>query len=314
MGRLKVTWETFKQRFIKAHGNKYDYSKVEYINPKTKVCIICPEHGEFWQIPNDHAYGRGCPKCGQKVQTKSNKDFIEQANTIHNNKYCYNKTEYINNKTPVIIICSEHGEFKQAPQDHLKGHGCPKCGHILSTLSKKKSLDTFIEEAKQIHGPDTYNYDKVSFNTVKDQIIIKCNTCQSEFITTPDMHVNSETGCPHCRKMSSGEKTINKFLIDNNINYISQYQIDIDSSINSTGKAYIDFYLPKLNIAIEYNGTQHYQYNSYFHKGGVLDFERQQRRDEYVRNYCKENNIKLIEIRYNRSAKNIYQQITDKLL
>ena len=57
--------ETFIKKANIIHNNKYDYSKVEYINNKTKVCIICPEHGEFWQTPSNHLLGRGCSICGK---------------------------------------------------------------------------------------------------------------------------------------------------------------------------------------------------------------------------------------------------------
>ena len=97
----------------------------------------------------------------------------------------------------------------------------------------------------------------------------------------------------------------NLTLLKNYFN-ISQYKIDIDKSINPTGKAYIDFYLTDLNIAIEYNGIQHYIPVEYF--GGKLKFERQLQRDNYIRNYCKNNNIKLIEIKYTENVENILQK------
>lgn len=63
----KLTTEEFIKRARAIHGDKYDYSKVEYINIKTKVCIICPEHGEFWQVPAEHLRGRGCKDCGNNT-------------------------------------------------------------------------------------------------------------------------------------------------------------------------------------------------------------------------------------------------------
>lgn len=61
--KITSTKEDFISRAAKIHFDKYDYSKVEYINSNTKVCIICPEHGEFWQTPNKHLHKRGCPFC-----------------------------------------------------------------------------------------------------------------------------------------------------------------------------------------------------------------------------------------------------------
>ena len=99
------------------------------------------------------------------------------------------------------------------------------------------------------------------------------------------------TGCPKCCQ-SKGEKQITKLLLEKNINFISQYKINIDSNINSSGNAFIDFYLPDYNTFIEYNGEQHYIAKEFF--GGKLGLEQQQKRDSYVRNYCNINNIKQV--------------------
>ena len=90
------------------HGDKYDYSKVEYINANTKVCIICPEHGEFWQTPHSHLNGRGCQLCAKEHSTnyKNTKEFfIDRATKKHNGKYDYSKVEYVNSSVPICIIC-----------------------------------------------------------------------------------------------------------------------------------------------------------------------------------------------------------------
>lgn len=127
----KKTTEEFIADAIKAHGNKYDYSLVEYKGATIPVTIICPIHGEFQQRAADHTNGHGCKKCmyeqKHKQQTKKVIDFIFQANAIHKNKYDYSKAVYINNHTPIIITCPIHGDFTQQPSDHLGGHGCLLC-------------------------------------------------------------------------------------------------------------------------------------------------------------------------------------------
>ena len=127
----KLTISDFVKRAREVHGNKYDYSKVEYVNSKTKVCIICPKHGEFWQKPNRHLSGDGCPKCGiesrQKIRSLTTEDFVKKAREIHGDKYDYSKVNYVDTHTKVCIICPEHGEFWQTPADHLRGIGCPNC-------------------------------------------------------------------------------------------------------------------------------------------------------------------------------------------
>ena len=111
----KINKEEFIKKSISIHGNKYDYSKVEYINDKTKVCIICPEHGEFWQEPHSHLKGYGCKKCkrGGKYDTKI---FINKAKQVHGDKYNYSKSKYIGSLDKICIICPEHGEFGKKHQ------------------------------------------------------------------------------------------------------------------------------------------------------------------------------------------------------
>lgn len=127
----KLTLEEFIERAKKVHGDKYDYSKVNYVNNSTKVCIICPIHGEFWQTPNSHLHGKGCRKCGvEYLKNKfigSTEGFIEKAKKVHGNKYDYSKVKYKGAKEKVCIICPVHGEFWQAPTNHLAGSGCLLC-------------------------------------------------------------------------------------------------------------------------------------------------------------------------------------------
>ena len=117
----------FIEKAKKIHGDKYDYSKVEIKKSDDKVCIICPKHGEFWMTLSRHLRGSGCHVCaGNKKPTTE--QFIEKAKEIHGDKYDYSKAEYINNHTPICIICKEHGEFWQMPTSHLiKKAGCPIC-------------------------------------------------------------------------------------------------------------------------------------------------------------------------------------------
>ena len=125
-----MTSNEFIEKSKQVHGNKYDYSKVDYINTHTKVCIICPEHGEFWITPNNHLRCHGCKSCGYIKnainQTLSLEQFIKKAKKIHGNKYDYSKVEYHDMHTKICIICPKHGEFLQLPYDHLQGKGCKK--------------------------------------------------------------------------------------------------------------------------------------------------------------------------------------------
>lgn len=128
-------------RFI--HGDKYDYSKVNYINCKIEVEIICNNcKNTFYQIPNNHIlYGNGCRSCSIKNRTKKLPEFISQANLVHNNKYDYSKVIYKNTGIKVIIICPYHGEFEQTPTSHIDSKsGCPSCFNRTS-FSEREWLD-----------------------------------------------------------------------------------------------------------------------------------------------------------------------------
>jgi len=146
-GTLKTSIENrydtdgFVNKAKSIHGNKYDYSKVDYIDSKTKVKIICEEHGEFEQQPYNHLRGKGCPKCGNnEVKLKLTytvDDFIGKAKEVHKDKYDYSKVDYKDIRNKVLINCPTHGDFEQSPYIHINGHGCPNCG----TLKYKKSLE-----------------------------------------------------------------------------------------------------------------------------------------------------------------------------
>lgn len=196
----KKTREEFIEDAIKVHGNKFDYSKVEYINARTKVCIICPEHGEFWQTPTSHLQGQGCPKCAiQKniINRKFNSIikykelFLIKAQKVHQNTYTYDISNLEKSSDKVTINCPYHGPFQQEANAHLKGQGCPKCkGGV------KYSTKEFIEKAIKIHGND-YSYDKVVYINKKTKVCIKCNKCDKEFWQRPGIHLQGH-GCPKC--------------------------------------------------------------------------------------------------------------------
>jgi len=156
--KRKLTTEEFIRRAIEMHGDKYNYSKVEYGYSINKIIIICKYHNKkFEQSPHSHLRGSGCPLCGEekriKVQRKSLEQFIEESSNIHNNKYDYSKVEYKNSKSKVIIICPVHKNFVQSPAHHLQGDGCPYCqkkneGKIKKLLDKNFSDWKIISNKK----------------------------------------------------------------------------------------------------------------------------------------------------------------------
>ena len=150
----KLTTEEFIKRARAVHGDKYDYSKVSYVGSKSKVCIVCSEHGDFWQTPCKHLAGHGCERCFRESIAKryslGKEKFIERANAIYNGLYDYTEVEYVNSRIRVKITCPIHGAFTQVPSSHLGGHGCPICGIKKRTeLRAKWNFQTCYEEARK---------------------------------------------------------------------------------------------------------------------------------------------------------------------
>ena len=130
-----------KKKFItdskKIHGETYDYSKIDYKGSNIPVTIICPKHGAFEQSYTHHVQRQQkCPSCmNRDMDTKK---FITRAKETHGEKYNYSNVDYKLAKGKVVIICPQHGEFKQVAWNHLEGIGCPGCvDHLNSTGSQK---------------------------------------------------------------------------------------------------------------------------------------------------------------------------------
>jgi very-short-patch-repair endonuclease len=307
--------KSFIDKSKKIHGDQYDYSKVDYTTSINKVTITCPIHGDFFQKPNDHLKGKGCPGCGviklndiRKASRRTPQEFINKSQIVHNGKYDYSKTNYIDAKEKVIIICPIHGEFLQSPDRHLYGNGCPKCG---DQRVGQKSFDDFLKNASNIHG-DKYDYSKVNYKDTLSKITITC-PIHGDFEQTPGSHIRLERGCPICKE-SKGEKLISSILLKYKIDNIREKRfldcVNISGSKKCTQLPF-DFYLPNLNVCIEYDGKHHFMAIDYY--GGEESFKRQQVRDKLKDQYCKENGIKLIRIPYTMNKEDIEPYILQEL-
>lgn len=292
----KMTTEEFIKKSQKIHGNKYDYSKVNYINSQTKVCIICPIHGEFYVSPANHLRERGCPKCRTRNNIiepyKINKpmmvkhhtvdSFIDKAKKIHGDKYDYSKVNYKDNKTKVCIICPIHGEFWIRPDNFLNGQGCKKCGDLVRHKNKKTNKKNWIEAANNLHN-NKYDYSKVEYIDANTKICIICPE-HGEFWQKPSAHMQGQ-GCPVCNE-SILEREVITFLNNEGIEYEYRYHS------KWLGKLELDFYLPKFNAAIECQGLQHFEPIKHF--GGIKRFTKQVRNDNEKKKRCQEQGVTLL--------------------
>lgn len=309
-----MTTEEFVKKAHEIHNNIYSYKKSNYVNSNTKICIECAEHGYFWMLPHNHLKGQGCPVCSAFKCHESHKigkdKFIEEAKKIHKNYYNYDKVVYVKSRKPVIIICPEHGEFLQCPDKHLKGCGC----HYCKTGNSKIQ---FIQKAKKLHN-NFYDYSKVNYVNSTTPVEIIC-PIHGSFWQQPHVHLdisrNHPKGCPECAKKSHGEKIIQDFLDKNNYVYTKQFFIQADKILKNSTKVLIDFCLKigEQTVFIEYNGMQHYTYVPHFHRGGIIDFIKQTKRDMWLKQYCKEQNIILLTYNYLQKDKTILTKLESDL-
>jgi len=285
------TREDFIHNARLVHNSKYVYSKVVYSGFHKKVIITCKEHGDFVQAPATHLNGFGCSYCsGRRVNTK---EFINKAKIVHGDFFGYEKVNYIDNTTKVIITCPIHGDFEQAPATHLNGFKCVSCRND----NLRSSSEEFISKATKLHNK--YTYEKVNYTTNNIKVTITC-PIHGDFLQTPGHHLSGK-GCPTCNE-STGERYINNILNKLNIEHVREYRI-------LPHKYKYDFYLPEYNIYIEYHGIQHYKPVYYF--GGDKQFQKTKRNDKVKIELIKRSTGLLIILKHTLDS---LSKIEDELL
>lgn len=275
----KNTKRRTTQEFIleakKVWDDKYDYSLVEYKNSSTHVKIIY-DGVIFEQNPRSHL-------SGMSPELLMNKDyFIKRAKDKWGDKYDYSLVEYLHCKSKVKILYNDV-IYEQTPAQHLSS--APE--NI--KLAKRKTTKDFIEESKIIHC-SKYNYDKSEYISNQTKLIITC-PIHGDFKQRPLSHLQG-CGCPNCGE-SQGEKEIAKFLKKYDITFDRQHKFPECRNIFELP---FDFYLPKYRIAIEFDGKQHFEPLEFF--GGIQSFEKLKLNDKIKSDYCEDNYINLIRIKY----------------
>lgn len=204
----KLTKEEVIQRFKDVHGDRYDYSLVEYKGTNESVRIKCSEHGVFIQMVNSHFKKSGCPKCGNKFKYNKKEydkdDFIKYSIKKHGDKYDYKLVKYKKSHIKVEIICNKnnHGSFMQTPASHKTGVGCHKCSRERTVKSRELDVKSFIEKAKLKHD-NKYDYSSSIYNKKTGKINIRCKI-HGFFDQRHSHHINGH-GCMKCRlKNASG--------------------------------------------------------------------------------------------------------------
>lgn len=191
---FKITFDEVMSRAKTIHGNKYVYREDTYRGVAKPMAITCKLHGMFKQRPHDHCSGQQCPVCAQATRNSKHTDslttFITKAVSVHKNLYNYDFVVYSKSSKKVDIVCKIHGIFKQTPNKHLMGQGCPICNK-----PQQKTTKSFIAEAVKVHGK-SYNYEEVVYIDIDTKIIITCPT-HGKFEQTAYSHLKGGQ-CPQC--------------------------------------------------------------------------------------------------------------------
>ena len=299
-GTPKYTTEEFIEKARAIHGDKYDYSKVNYRGNKEKVRIICPIHGEFSQIAGTHLRGGGCYLCSvgyrvirrekkpvkkgekpAKVEVRVDRDlFIRRSRETHEIQYDYSKTALLKSTEKICIICPKHGEFWQSLGYHMRGGNCPRCAG-----SYKLTTEEFIERSNKVHG-NRYDYSKVEYKNYSTKVCIVC-PIHGEFWQTPNNHLFG-SGCPACPQ-SNLEGELREVLIKRKIRFEQEKTF---TWLRYKKKMFLDFYLPDYQIAIECQGGQHFKPVPLF--GGEDFFNKTLDRDIAKHDLCEKNGITVL--------------------
>lgn len=269
------------------------------IKYRENVNFICEKHGEF-NRRLDHFLENDCIECQKEVKLEKQRiKFIQKSKEIHVDKYKYDKVYYVNSKTKVIINCKDHGDFLQIPNNHTSGSGCNYCNNKLSNTD-------FIKKSNKIHN-NRYLYNKTEYNGNRKYVTIICKQ-HGDFKQIARIHLDG-FGCKKCNE-SIGEREISKILEEKNIEFIREYKF---TDCKNKYPLPFDFFLPEYNICIEYNGIQHYEPVLFF--GGSKSFKYRKKLDLIKKNYCEENNIKLIIIKHNDKINeiDIYEVLSKSL-
>lgn len=306
----RKSYEQFRDEVKSLTNSEYDVLP-PYKNSKTKVEFIhskCNRH--FMMKPNSFLSGQRCPECSKKhrveLRTMTNSEFLSRVKHLWGDEYTVLST-YKNSETLVKVKHNRCGSiYMTRPADFLRGHGCLKCSYVDRSpkigVNQRTPLSKVKESIKDILGSNYVvltNDDEYKGN--RQHILMKHLICGHEYRVQYSDIQYSHTGCPYCSTFggpSNGEFKVDDILqrvfnLVKGVDY--QYGYIIPDLIDKNN-LHFDFWIPKINIAIEYDGKQHFKPINYF--GGIRGFKNIRKHDLMKDQYCDDNNINLIRIPY----------------
>lgn len=227
---------------------------------------------------------------------KTHTDFIDKANQVHNSTYEY-LSQYLNASTKIKIQHKQCGTvFFQRPNNHTSlKQGCPVCGRQNQVHALTKSHEKFVEQCQQIHNKEYVYLEQYTKDAAK--IKIRHNVCGHVFYQRASSHIQGQ-GCPECSS-SKGERLIKHWLEENNVSFMYQHKFDNCVNPFTRRKLKFDFFLPRYNVAIEFDGLQHYRpvrFIGMSAEQAEKAFELCNKLDKIKNDFCKQNKIELIRI------------------
>ncbi|MHB9925527.1 hypothetical protein [Clostridium botulinum] len=262
----------------------------EYINNKKPLILKC-KCGNVFKTTFDVIKGNQsaqCKECRMKsIKNKQKLSYEEVYKTFEKEKYILVSKDYINARSKLSIQCQHQHIFEMTLNDFKSGNRCPECRkENMSNLFRKKQEEAILEiESK---GFEFMSWVDGHYKNTNSKAILKCNKGH-KFKAEYDNIVFGDTGCPYCTE-SKGEKRIKEYLSINKIKFNTQYRF---KNCKNKRPLPFDFYIPKYNICIEYDGEFHYKKTTLGN-----DLKIQKSHDKIKNNYCKNNNIKLLRIPY----------------
>lgn len=331
--RYKRTSASSSKKFDKFSRQVNDITNGEYkvfppyVNNKTKIKFEHVTCGNIFEMrPNNFTNGQRCPKCGRSSSQNNRRKTAEEFKKEVVSCYGIGEYEvigdYVDSETKVKVKHNKCGlVYDTRPADFTRGHGCPDCAYNTRStkigVSQRTPLSEVKKSIKNILGDEYVVLTKdEDYKGNRQHIIVKHLVCGTEYTPRYSDIQSKHNGCPNCYsvKRSYYEKVINEMLKDNfNLNINEDYYYGYtNSGAYYKGKLHLDFFLPKYNVAIEYDGKQHYVPVKFF--GGEDSLKLIQTRDKVKNEYCLQNNISLYRIPYTINHKEEILEELHKIL